>query len=189
MNCELITDFKAIELNEFTPEVYMPDTLLDLDAIRGAIHTIFAGEFASEAEERGHRLPGRVEFSNLEQWAPRQPDAFLLPVAWHLLGRVEQAWGYSVGLVFHHGGIKSASDQEHALSALFLGIQGHGVNLADDFEDELERAAGVLLGLQGETWKFDPAPFYDEMNAVRDLARAVWNSTVGGTDLSTEGGE
>lgn len=180
----LITDFPALTVSEFTPAHYSPDCLLDLNAIRGAIHTLFAGEFASEAEERGHSLPCG---GSLDAWAPEQDDSIMLPFAWYLLGRVEQAWGYSVGLVFHHGGIKSGRDQEHALADLFLGLTGSGVGLEDDFSEHLEKAASVLLkwnrdpNSQGTgPTDFDPRPYDEEMSSLRDLARAVWDLADGG---------
>jgi hypothetical protein len=183
---KLITEFPTKPVFDTTPIETWPDSLLDADAVRGAIHTIFAGEFSSEAQERGHRLPCGQEMS-LDTWAPRQADHLVLPYAWYLLGRVEQAWGYSVGLVFHHAGITD-DEQEHALTDLFLGLQGHGVNLSDDFAEGLEKAASVLLKWQrdpnsqvtGPT-DFDPAPFCDEMNSMRYLARAVWDTVDGPT--------
>jgi hypothetical protein len=182
----LITDFPELTVSQFTPASYSPDCLLDLDAIRGAIHTIFAGEFASEAEERGHTLPCGPG-SSLDGWAPEQDDSIMLPFAWYLIGRVEQAWGHSVGLVFRHGGIESARDQEHALTDLFLGLTGSGVGLEDDFSEHLEKAAEVLLKwnrdsenpMTGPT-DFDPRPYDEEMSPLRDLARAVWDLTDGG---------
>jgi hypothetical protein len=178
---KLITEFPTLTVNEFTPERYFPDCLLDIDAIRGAIHTIFAGEFASEAEERGHRLPCGQEM-NLDNWAPRQDDRIMLPFAWYLLGRVEQAWGHSVGLVFHHGGIdRYSEDQEHALADLFLGLTGSGVGLEDDFSQHLVKAAAVLNRYDKEGQEFDPRPYDEEMTPIRDLACAVWDLIDGGT--------
>jgi hypothetical protein len=156
-----------------------PDRLLDRTAILNAIHLVFANEYASRADEAGVRLPTRYEGS-LEKWAPRLCDEDLLPFAWYIIGKVEQAWGYSVGLVFHHAGITSPEDQEHALGDLFLGCQGHGVSLADDFSEHLEKAAGVLLkwNREGKTTgpvDFDPSPVDDSMDELSDLAAEVFN--------------
>jgi hypothetical protein len=76
-----------------------PDRLLDRTALLNAIHLVFANEYAGCADEGGIHLPTRYEGS-LEAWAPRLADEELLPFAWYIIGKVEQAWGYSVGLVF-----------------------------------------------------------------------------------------
>jgi hypothetical protein len=181
----VITNFPALTVSEFTPANYSPDCQLDLDAVRGAIHTVFAGELASEAEERGHSLPSGG--GSLDAWAPIQPDSLVLPYAWYIIGRVQQAWGHPVGLVFHHAGIETASDQEHALADLFLGIQGHGVSLADDFAEAMEKSAAVLNRYDKAGQEFDLSPVDDEMNPIRDLARAVWDLVDGPTIHQTKG--
>lgn len=190
---KLITEFPTLIPNEFTPASYSPDCQLDLDAVRGAIHTLFAGEFASEAEERGHRLPMGCEM-NLDLWAPRQADALMLPLAWYLIGRTEQAWRCSIGHVFYHGGIGTAAEQEHALTDLFLGLTGSGVGLDDDFSEELEKAAAVIFRwnrdseskIEGPTF-FKPRPFDWEASELRDLARAIWDKIDGPTVHFSEG--
>jgi hypothetical protein len=156
-----------------------PDRLLDRTAILNAIHVVFANEYGTELTKlvRTHwtASEGRVG-----EQAPRLAAEDLLPFAWYIIGKVEQAWGYSVGLVFHHAGITSPEDQEHALGDLFLGIQGHGVSLVDDFSEHLEKAAGVLLkwnrdGTGEGPVDFDPSPIDDEMDELRDLAAEVFN--------------
>jgi hypothetical protein len=155
-----------------------PDRLLDRTALLNAIHLVFANEYADCADEARTDALDRFGGSVGEN-APRLADEELLPFAWYIIGKVEQAWGYSVGLVFHHAGITSPADQEHALGDLFLGIQGHGVSLADDFSEHLEKAAGVLLKTnrfgdgRGPT-EFDAAPIYDEMDELGDLAAEVF---------------
>jgi hypothetical protein len=76
-------------------------------------------------------------------------------------------------------GLVTDKQQADALYYLAMGIEGHGVSLSDDYEDELEHAGEVL----GKT--FDPAPFDDEMNELDDLAfEAVQTYLAGETDVT-----
>jgi hypothetical protein len=141
-----------------------PDILLNENALRNAIHVSFALLYADEYEAAGQQLPPST---HLEEFAPRQSDAKVMPFAWYLIGRLESAWGMPVGTVFYHAGIKSEEDQEHALSDLFLGLQGHGVTLYDEFEKDMHKAEEILKA------EFDPAPFQTDLDSLRDLARAA----------------
>ncbi len=138
-----------------------PDCLLIAESVYEAGHTLFSLAYADEWEEAGYK-PCRGE---LCAWAPRQPEEAILPIMWYLIGRVEQVWCQSVGLVFHHAGILTAEQQERALSDLLLGCHGHGVSLSDDFEEEIGSAESVL----GKVFKI--SPFYDEGYYWRELAR------------------
>lgn len=148
-----------------------PDILLEPLAVLEAAHTVFSMAYASEVEEyetdTGDMSFGPTPGGNLCDWAPRQQPADILPIVWYLIGRIEQAWGAPVGLVFHHGGITSLADQEHALSDLLLGCLGHGVCLADDYSEHLAKAEDVFEQF------LDPTPIDTEGEGLRRLAEAA----------------
>ena len=136
--------------------------LLDSEAVLEAAHSCYAMELASECEERGGRFAPRTE---LHEWAPELPAEVQAPIVYYYLGKISQAWGYDLGLVFYHAGIIGADEQERALRHLLLGCQGHGVSLADDYAEAISRAESVL----GKTFK--AAPIYFEGCEWRELAR------------------
>ena len=137
------------------------ETLLDKQAVLEAAHSCYALALAEEFEERGGRFEPRTE---LHEWADKLPDEKQLPIIYYYLGRIAQAWGYEIGLVFHHAGIVGAAEQERALCHLLLGCQGHGVSLADDYREALALAEDKL------SRTFKPAPIYFDDMAWRDLA-------------------
>lgn len=114
-------------------------------------------------------MPTAQSGTTLEDWAPKQPDTVMLPFAWWLIGRVQQAWTVPVGLVFHHAGITEEADQRAALTLLFLGISGSGAHLREEekYADGLARAEKILH------LEFDDAPCYSEMDVLYELAESI----------------
>jgi hypothetical protein len=102
------------------------------------------------------------EWDEFVAGVPRLDDLEQLEIMWRRLGRVEQAWGHEVGLVFYHMGYRDEGTQARPLFYLFLGLMGHGISLADEYEDDLTRAGEVLLRWRGGS--FGPAPFYDDID-------------------------
>lgn len=132
------------------------DTLLNPDAILETGRDLYTESRYRAEEEIGLASQYRdVEFPD---------DQEILSRMWWLIGRAEQAWGYSVGLVFHHAGITSQKDQCDALRHLFMGCAGHGVSLADEWDDHIDRAEQVLGSLIPV--HFDRSPFDYEDSAV-----------------------
>lgn len=148
-----------------------PDILLEPLAVMEAAHTVFSLEYANAVEDCEEEPIDRSLLpppgACLSDWAPRQLPAAIMPIVWYLIGRIEQAWGVPVGLVFHHGGITSLADQEHALSDLLLGCLGHGVTLADDYSEHLSKAETALKR------PFDPSPIDTDGEPLRRLAEAA----------------
>ena len=92
-----------------------------------------------------------------------------------------QAWDFDPGLVLHVMGITSDDmvGQTLALYRLLMGCLGHGVSLADEHGERLDRASEVLLCLEGGS--FDAIPFEFEGSEWYELAReAVTASQRGG---------
>jgi hypothetical protein len=154
-------------------QYFSPDRMLHFGAIRDAAHTLFTSEYASLADARGVHLPPAKSGTTLEQWVPQQPDAIMLPFAWWLIGRIQQAWTVPVGLVFHHAGITSEADQRAALTLLFLGISGSGAHLREEevYADGLARAEEILHA------EFNDAPCYVEMSVLYELAESILGPT------------
>jgi hypothetical protein len=125
--------------------------LLDENAVLEAAHSCYALALADEYENLGGRL-SQVE---LHSWAQKLPAEEQLPIVYYYLGKIAQAWGYDVGLVFYHAGIVTPEQQECALRHLLLGCMGHGVSLADDHSKAIARAEAVL----GRTFKLSPIYF------------------------------
>ncbi len=146
--------------------------MLDEDALYTAISSVWALAYMNACErhdeEHGTSLMPRGPVQ-IEDWAPSLPRETLLPFAWYLIGRTQQAWGASVGLVFHHAGI-TGEDMGDALTDLFLGIQGHGVSLRDDFAEAIARAESALGRFSPEHAVFQLVPFQDSMDWLDELA-------------------
>lgn len=144
-----------------------PDCLLSEVSLFGAMQSLFALEYASAVERHyentGDRSLLPPASCRLDEWAPRRDAYLLLKLGWYLIGRIESAWNLPVGLVFHHAGIRS-DEQQHALTDLFLGCQGHGVTLGDDFDSHIAIAEEVF----GR--EFDLSPIDDEMDWLSNLA-------------------
>jgi hypothetical protein len=101
----------------------------------------------------------------LHGWADELPAEKQAPIVYYYLGKIAQAWGHDVGLVFYHAGIVTPEQQECALRYLLLGCMGHGVSLADDHSVAIAWAETVL----GKT--FDLSPIYFEGCEWMELAR------------------
>lgn len=140
------------------------DSMLPNSVVLDAIHSCYALECSSVEEEYGY-APSGVE---LTSHYDRQPAEVMLPIAWRYLGRIEQVWGYSIGLVFHHMGLTSEEDMRHALTDLLLGCMGHGVNLDDDFEQERCHAESKLRTV------LKVSPIHDDMDELRALAEETY---------------
>jgi hypothetical protein len=129
-------------------------TLLDRQTILDTAHELYIVSVGSRMSELGMRIPR--EWADQLEMVPRLDDADQLAKMWRIIGRVEQAWGFDVGLVFHHGAI----DQNRGLFYLVMGCMGHGVSLADDFGDNLDKAGEILACGLGAPKVFDPSPIY-----------------------------
>jgi hypothetical protein len=138
--------------------------LLNRQAMLDAAHDLYTVSYQWAEEEAG--LPA-------SDWrdVPRLTDDVQLPIIAFYLGRVHQAWGYDPGLVFHHMGLRHDDVQGQALAIyrLLMGCLGHGLSLADDHGEWLDRASEVLLNLTGGA--FDPVPFQFEGSEWEELAR------------------
>lgn len=150
-------------------QYFSPDRMLNLNAIRDAVHALFTSEYASLADQKRIQMPNGQSGVTLEEWTPRQADEIMLPFAWWLIGKVDQAWGHSIGLVFRHAGITEEADQRAALTLLFLGISGSGAHLREEevYADGLARAEAILHR------QFDDAPCYVEMSVLYELAESI----------------
>lgn len=164
---DLLPDERRTDMDD--AQYFSPDRMLNLNAIRDAAHALFTSEYASLADARGCHLPTAREGTTLEQWTPRQADSIMLPFAWWLIGRIQQAWTVPVGLVFHHAGITQEADQRAALTLLFLGISGSGAHLREEevYSEGLARAEEILHQ------EFDDAPCYVEMSVLYELAESI----------------
>ena len=144
--------------------------LIGLDVVLEVGHAMYASAYMSECEERDVTIP------KTEDDVPKLSDHDILPIMAYYIGRVDQAWGYSVGLVFHHMFSTSSSttmqldrhDRVQALFHLLMGCIGHGLSIADDYGDLLDRAGEVLGGYKPIV--FSPTPFQTEGTEWSELA-------------------
>ena len=155
------------------------DTMLPNAVVLDAIHSCYALECISVEEEYGS-APSGVDISS---HYPMQPAEVMLPIAWRYLGRIEQAWGYSIGLVFHHMGLETEEDQAHALTDLLLGCMGHGVSLSDDYEGAFA-AASAILNRWAPDRHLKPRPIHWEGSELRELAEETYG-IARGTEVGT----
>lgn len=130
--------------------------MIDKMFLLEAAHVCYADRYASVS---GESFSG----CHIEECVERLPDDVQLPIIMRYIGRIEQAWGHSIGLVFHHMGLDHPDDIEHALCDLMLGCMGHGVAITDDFAEAWDKAAAVL-GLKRAT------PIHFEGNEWDELA-------------------
>jgi len=84
------------------------------------------------------------------------------------VGRVSEAWGQDVGLVFYHMACQTDDEKEDALHYLLMGCFGHGVGLWDNYSTALEHA-GKVLGRE-----FDDAPIHVDDNELLDTIIFRW---------------
>lgn len=139
--------------------------MIDKTHLLEAAHVCYADHYARLAEERGESFSG----CRIEECVERLPDDVQLPIIMRYIGRIEQAWGHSIGLVFHHMGLEHPDDIEHALCDLMLGCMGHGVAITDDFAEAWDKAAAVL-GLKRATPIYFEGSEWDEL-AYSELGR------------------
>ena len=133
-------------------------SLLTRDAVLEAAHDLWCVFVNDRWDEIGRKRAR--EYPPFRAMVKPLPKATQLETMWRVIGRVEQAWGYDVGLVFHHAGIEQAT----GLYYLIMGCLGHGVSLADDYGDNLDKAAHIL----GK--RFDTHPIDCEGTDWFDLA-------------------
>lgn len=122
--------------------------MLDQHDVLEAAHSSYALALADEFQELGGRIAPQTE---IHSWAPRLPDEKQLPIVYFYLGKISQAWGADVGLVFYHAGIDGA-DVETALRHLLLGCQGHGTSLADEFAEAIGNDEPHELTTRAACW-------------------------------------
>lgn len=110
------------------------------DVMAEAGHVLFADAYARHAEEDGH------SYSQCDICEVIKPESQsqIVPVVANYIGHIEEAWGFSVPLVFYHMGIVDSDDETRALADLLLGCLGHGVSLNDRFADALDEASNKL---------------------------------------------
>jgi hypothetical protein len=133
--------------------------MLNSEAVLEAAHACYALAYANEAEELGRSF-SQQDITEAVDKLPAEKQA---PIVYYYLGRIAEAWGHDIGLVFYHAGI-GEDEQERALRHLLLGCMGQGISLADDHSEALAKAEAVL----GRTFK--PSPIYFEGTEWLDLA-------------------
>jgi len=124
-----------------------------------AAHIAYCSVFASEADERDVAFPGG---ENLCNYVPPLPPAEHDPIIRPLLAKIDQGLGTPLDRIFLAGGIVSEKDQVDALSDLLLGIQGHGVNVTDNYREQWEKGCTAYRCQGGLP--------YDDMDGYRDIA-------------------
>lgn len=147
-------------------------SMLRRDQVLQAAHELYCTSVQSHLSERRIRNPYPQDWEGFTRWVERLPDCDQLATTWRLLGRVEQAWGYDVGLVIHHMGIP-AERQSDVIYYLLLGCAGCGLGVDDHFSEELERAGDILLRHSDRT-AFDATPFTFEEVEWREAAESAF---------------
>jgi hypothetical protein len=99
----------------------------------------------------------------------------VLYVMGYLVGRISEAWGCDVALVFHHMGLANHllddTQQVDMLYRLLMSCFGHGIAIDDDGPRGLrakafDAAGKKLLNLSQDAGnRFDPTPLYFEMHS------------------------
>lgn len=120
--------------------------LINHAALMAATHGLYALEYNSECDELGIDLVKEAGTRQIEDMMDRLLDELLMPVAYRLVGQIEGAWGTDLGLFMVHALPlnRTEEEEEHFLSDLFLGVNGHGVTVWDDFSEEIVRAEDIL---------------------------------------------
>jgi len=93
-----------------------------------------------------------------------------------IIGKIENAWGHSIGLVFHHMGFTDIDDQSSLLYRLIMGCMGHGICLDDDGPSGpvamgFDNSGKILLNIIEDTGKrFEASPVHlDGDDPIREL--------------------
>jgi hypothetical protein len=124
-----------------------------------AAHVAYCSVFASEADERDVAFPGGENLCNyVPPLSPTEHD----PIIWPLLAKIDKSLGVPLDRIFAVGGIVSEEAQIDALSDLLLGVQGHGVNITDNYREQWEKGC--------TTYRCGGNLPYDEMTEYADLA-------------------
>jgi len=114
---------------------------LDASVVIDASQMVFSLFWADASEVRGKSLGGCA----VNDVAPRADENELRAIMQRYIGRVENAWGVDVALMFHHMGLEG-EDQVNALCDLMLGCLGHGVSIESHYDDAFARAKKILRG-------------------------------------------
>jgi hypothetical protein len=144
---------------------------LSATALLNAAHNLYALAYISEWENRGNPSPSQVK---IEEWAPQLNEELrprLLSISAKYLHAIEAKWGKSVAEVFAVAGIITEESQAHALTDLFMGCDGHGVTIFDDFAESLcqaEEQLDIIIGSR--------SPLYWEGMDWTDLAGEAYDS-------------
>lgn len=150
-------------------------TLLDRQEVLQAAHELYCVSVATRLDEIHRRNPYPQQWDCFCEWVPRLADDIQAAIIWRLIGRVEQAWGYDVGLVFHHMGIPT-TQQVRPIYYLMMGCMGHGVSLADDYTELLDKASEILNRHSGGF--FEAAPIDFEEIDWREHAEDAFPETI-----------
>lgn len=99
-----------------------------------------------EIEDRDARasFPEGMDRTDVVDKVLRENESDVICQMARLIGRVDQAWGCEVGLVFYHMGLETDEEIGNALFYLVMGCLGEGVSLADDHGELLEKAGKIL---------------------------------------------
>lgn len=138
--------------------------LINKESIIEAARKLIKNCILDEIEDADAHASLREEFDNADDLVDHIMEHQLDDVMFQMglmMGAVNQAWGYEIGLVFHHAGFLTRSDEYvgKLLYRLFMGCFGTGVSLVDDQQEDdgLKKSAEILLTLK-EKKKFDPSP-------------------------------
>lgn len=119
------------------------------EAALEAAHSAWSATWADYYEENGGSL-SQVEITDV---APRLDDEIQLPIIFRMIGKIENAWGFSIPILFHHMEINNVKEAGDALFSLIMGCLGHGISLADEYDHIFDEAC---IKLTGELKKISP---------------------------------
>ena len=105
--------------------------ILTKHAIYDAAHDlmIMAVELELDDEDANCTLPGDTPEGLVECIIRDHADDVMLTMG-IIIGKIENAWGHSIGLVFHH--MDCGKEHSSLLYRLIMGCIGHGISLDDD---------------------------------------------------------
>ncbi len=145
----------------------MSETIeLSDDVLAEAAQSFFASEWASAREEAGFSFAAGTEITDV---CPDQDSDKLLELIRPYVADLARAWGRSVGEMFTLMEIDE-DEWADALYSILMGCRGHGVGLADDYDENIE-IAEAKLGIDIES-----SPFHSEFTEFAQLAYEVVES-------------
>lgn len=136
--------------------------ILQKEAIINAARDLMTMAIDLETEEEGCSLPEDMDADLILE---NHADDVMLTMG-IIIGKIENAWGYSIGLVFHHMGFTDVEDQSRLLYRLIMGCMGHGICLDDDgpsgpVATGFDNAGRILLNIVTDTGKrFEASPVH-----------------------------